>query len=302
MRKFIILFFISAFLKSAYAQPRVSFTFDDPEPCSRAGYDWKVWNGKILNTLKQFNLQAVLFTCGKRINDSTGQQLLALWNDAGHLIANHSYSHLYFNSSKISLDTFEKDVLKCDSLICRYSNYIKLFRFPYLKEGNTACKRDSFRLFLKKYFYKNGYVTIDASDWYICDRLQKRLKENSKADTDAYKKFYLQHIFERAEFYEKLSFELTGRHINHTLLLHHNLTSALFLDDLVKMFKEKGWEVIGAGEAYKDEIYNQEPLILPAGESLVWALAKQSGKYDSILRYPGEDGDYEKEKMDKLGL
>ena len=42
--------------------------------------------------------------------------------------------------------------------------------------------------------------------------------------------------------------------------------------------------------------------VLPAGESLIWVLAKQSGKYDSMLRYPAEDERYEKEKMDALGL
>ena len=43
-------------------------------------------------------------------------------------------------------------------------------------------------------------------------------------------------------------------------------------------------------------------IILPAGESLIWALAKESNKFDRSLRYPGEDGDYEKPKMDALGL
>lgn len=40
----------------------------------------------------------------------------------------------------------------------------------------------------------------------------------------------------------------------------------------------------------------------PAGESLIWALVKQSGKFDDVLRYPAEEGEYEKEKMDILGL
>ena len=40
----------------------------------------------------------------------------------------------------------------------------------------------------------------------------------------------------------------------------------------------------------------------PAGESLVWALAKETGKFESILRYPGEDDVYEKAALDKLGL
>jgi hypothetical protein len=41
---------------------------------------------------------------------------------------------------------------------------------------------------------------------------------------------------------------------------------------------------------------------MPAEQSLIWSLAKQTGQYDNKLRYPGEDGEYEKDKMDKLGL
>ena len=41
---------------------------------------------------------------------------------------------------------------------------------------------------------------------------------------------------------------------------------------------------------------------MPAGESLIWALAKETGRFESSLRYPGEDGGYEKPKMDALGL
>jgi len=40
------------------------------------------------------------------------------------------------------------------------------------------------------------------------------------------------------------------------------------------------------------------PDILPAGESLIWALAKETGKFEKELRYPGEDDVYESPKMD----
>jgi hypothetical protein len=80
------------------------------------------------------------------------------------------------------------------------------------------------------------------------------------------------------------------------------LAAALFLDDVIKHFKENGWEIIDIDKAYKDKFYKEVPQNIPAGESLIWALAKQSGKYDSILRYPAEDSRYEKEEMDLLGL
>ncbi|MEZ4821341.1 MAG: hypothetical protein R2942_02615 [Ignavibacteria bacterium] len=54
-----------------------------------------------------------------------------------------------------------------DSLIKSYKNYARLFRFPYLKEGNTIVKRDSARALFDEMNYKEGYVAIDASDWYV---------------------------------------------------------------------------------------------------------------------------------------
>ena len=84
-------------------------------------------------------------------------------------------------------------------------------------------------------------------------------------------------------------------------MLHHNLAAALFVDDLIALFKEKGWKVISAEEAYRDPIFENQPKNIPAGEGLIWALAKESGQFESVLRYPAEDSTYEKEQMDALG-
>ena len=177
-----------------------------------------------------------------------------------------------------------------------------MFRFPYLKEGNTPEKVNQFRQLLKDHNYLNGHVTIDASDWYIESRMKKFLRKDSTGGIEGYKKYYLDHIFDRANYYEKMSFEMTGRHIPHTLLLHHNLVSALFLDDLIALFEKKGWEIIDAEKAYQDEIFKQLNPSFPPGESLIWSMANQLETHCSNLRYPAEDGRYEKPKMDLLGL
>jgi hypothetical protein len=75
-----------------------------------------------------------------------------------------------------------------------------------------------------------------------------------------------------------------------------------YLDDLITMFVAKGWDPVDADWAYQDPVYDRQPQILPAGESLIWALAKESGKFDRELRYPGEDDVYENPKMDALRL
>jgi len=41
---------------------------------------------------------------------------------------------------------------------------------------------------------------------------------------------------------------------------------------------------------------------MPSDQSLIWMQAKLTGQFENELRYPGETGEYEKDKMDKLGL
>ncbi len=95
---------------------------------------------------------------------------------------------------------------------------------------------------------------------------------------------------------------MLGRSIKHTLLLHHNVINGLFLGDVLQMFAEKGWKLIAAQEAFTDSVFSAEPKTIPAGESIIWALAKESKKFERELRYPAEDSKYEKAKMDRLGL
>jgi peptidoglycan-N-acetylglucosamine deacetylase len=289
--------------RSAPSSPQFCLTMDDPKiedtPRMSAG---EINRGILRALAAHSNLKAALFVCGMRVDSEAGKTLLASWDAGGHRIANHSYSHHYYNSEKISFDIFSDDVSKGEAVIKNYAHFTKLFRFPYLKEGDTARKRDRARSFLKEHGYRIGYVTIDNSDWYIESRMKQRLAGNPEADLSSYREFYLNHIWDRATFYDDLARRVVGREVKHVLYIHHNLLSALFLDDLLSMFEKKGWRLTDAEKVYRDPLYSAAPKIVPAGESLIWALAKQSGKFDSILRYPGEDGPYEKDRMDKLGL
>ncbi|MEM1324005.1 MAG: polysaccharide deacetylase family protein [Bacteroidota bacterium] len=291
-------------MKAALDQPTVSFTFDDGNTNDILTWTFEEWNEGILANLDAANLKAIFFVTGFNKLDQKGQFLLNSWDQRGHRLANHTFSHPNYNDPKVTIEDFETELLRTDSLLSPYKNSISLFRFPYLKEGNTLERIDGFRQALHKHGYYNGHVTIDASDWYIESRLRKKIKAEGLSDLtiQAFQDFYLDHILERAQYYEQLSFELTGRHIPHTLLLHHNLCSALFLDDLIQRFQQEGWATVDADRAYDDPIFRQTPEVNPAGESLIWSLAKASGKYEDQLRYPAEDSRYEKPKMDKRGL
>lgn len=145
-------------------------------------------------------------------------------------------------------------------------------------------------------------MTIDLSDWYIDQRLRAKIAVDPKVDLKPYRGYYLAHVWDRAQYYNDLSKKVLGREVKHTLLIHFNLLNALFLEEVLAMFKSKGWKIIPAKDAFRDPVFDRLPDSMPSGQSLIWALAKESGKYESELRYPGEDSIYEKPKMDALDL
>ena len=290
------------------SSPEIAFTFDDPKTDDDCGLTWREVNDRMLSILTKQNIKAVLFVCGKRIDSADGANLIAEWDRAGHLIGNHSYSHLNFNESPnasnaggVTLAQFESDALKSEPLIRGYRNFRRMFRYPFFKEGDTAEKRDGMRSFLQEHGYRIGRATIDASDWAIDTRMAKKAS-TAHADLTGYRDFYLEHIWQRAQYYDSLASRLMLTPVRHTVLLHHNALNALFLGDLIAMFLNKGWTIVDAEYAYQDAIYDRQPKTLPAGESLLWALAKESGKFEKELRYPGEDDVYENPRMDVLKL
>jgi peptidoglycan-N-acetylglucosamine deacetylase len=289
-------------LFASSAKPQIAITMDDPQVKPAYGLSAVEVNRRILDALEKHKIKAGLFVCGMRVDSQDGKQLLSTWNDAGHMLGNHSYSHLFLHSQKVTLAAYCDDIAKGEAVISGYSQFQKRFRYPFFKEGDTAEKRDGVRKFLADRGYRHGRATIDASDWAIDDRLTKRVAKDSTADLAPYRKFYLDHLWERAQFYDDLAVKALGRRPAHTLLVHHRLLNALFLGDVLDMFQKRGWEPISAEKAYNDPIYQKQPNILPAGESLVWALAKETGKFELVLRYPGEDDVYENPKMDALGL
>jgi peptidoglycan-N-acetylglucosamine deacetylase len=282
--------------------PQFSITMDDFNWRNAVKLTSTDRNQAILDTLNANSIKAALFVIGRNIDSDEGKQLLAPWDKAGHLIGNHTYSHRNYNASGTVIEEYQQDILRAESLLKDFPRFRKYFRFPALKEGDTTVKRDAMRTFLASHAYRNGHVTIDNSDWAIDARLTTRLKQDASADVKPYRDYYMEHMWARAEYYNALARRVLGRPVKHTVLVHFNLLNGLFLNDLIAMFKSKGWQPIDAEEAFTDQVFSAKPKVLPAGESIVWSLAKEKGTIPMSLRYPAEDGEIENARMDKLGL
>jgi peptidoglycan-N-acetylglucosamine deacetylase len=280
----------------------LAITIDDPQVAGGPLLDPGERMARLLETLRLHHLRSMLFVCGKRVDNEAGARLLDAWSGDGHLLGNHSYSHLNLNDHRVDVAAYQADIVAGEKVIAGRSAFRRVFRYPMLKEGASAGTRDRVRAFLAARGYEVGHVTIDTADWYLDQRLRERLRKNRTADLEAYRRHYLGHLGERVHFYASLAEELLGGAIPHVLLLHQNLLNALFLGDALRKFASEGWTLIDAEEAFAHPVYRRRPATLPAGESLVWALAKESGRFDRRLRYPAEDAQYERPALDRLGL
>ena len=124
----------------AASPPEIAITIDDFDlNASTPLLDPDARNEQILDALRAMRVQAAAFVCGKQVDNPEGRRRLALWSDAGHMIANHTYSHGHYH--RTDFEKFSADVLQAEAVIESYPTFRKWFRFPYLKEGATVEQR-----------------------------------------------------------------------------------------------------------------------------------------------------------------
>ena len=289
-----------AFAAAAGRGPGIAITIDDFDLSDAPLQGGEARDLAIRTALARHGVKAAGFVAGKNIDADRAPRVLAAWSKGGHILGNHSFSHGYYGGADPAGEM--ADILRCEALLKPYAGFRRLFRYPYLAEGKTAAGRDALRALLHQQGYRIAPVTIDTSDWYVSARLEARLKADPKADISGYRRYWLDHLWDRASYYDGLAREVLGHSLDHTILLHHRLTTGLFLDDGLAMFRDRGWRLVDAARAFEQPELTREYPTLPSGQSLVWAAAKATGRFEGRLRYPGEDDSYEKPKMDALGL
>ncbi|HEU0285020.1 MAG TPA: polysaccharide deacetylase family protein, partial [Sphingomicrobium sp.] len=217
-----------------------------------------------------------------------GEQRIAKYVAAGHVIANHSHSHLWLHRTPV--EDYVADLDKAARWLETKPGYRPWYRYPFLDEGRRdLAKRDALRAALRERGLSNAYVTIDNYDWHTEALASAACREGKRIDLRALRELYVETLVRTANFYEKMAVETLGRSPAHVLLLHETDVAAMFVDDLAEALRKDGWQIVPIDKAYRDPIAKEEPDTWFLGEGRVAALAQLKGANPRDLVYERTD-------------
>jgi peptidoglycan/xylan/chitin deacetylase (PgdA/CDA1 family) len=222
--------------------------------------------------------QAGFFVTTRNLEEDDGiggEERIRAYAEAGHVLGNHSHSHLHYSETAIA--EYIADMDRAEAWLAGMPGKRPWYRFPYLDEGRDIERRDAMRAALAERGLLNGYVTVDNYDWHLDGLAQQALANGREIDLAAFSELYVETLVDTANFYQAMAIESEGRAPVHVLLLHETDIAALFMVDLIEGFRANGWTIVTMDEAYGDPIATIEPDTLYLGGGRVAAMAAASG-------------------------
>ena len=273
----------------APAEKRIAFSFDDSPRGAGAFIDVKRRPAMLLAALEEAGIrQAVFFANpGRFSKGSVTEAAVKSYGAAGHVLANHTANHLKLSNT--SAEAFLADIDIAEKWLKQQPNYRAWLRFPHLDEGGkNLAKRDAVRAGMRSRGLTHGYVTIDASDWFLEGRTIAARRNGRVIDRAALRNLYVQTHVDSANFSHRLAKRTLGRAPVQMLLLHESDLAALFVTDLAKALREDGWQIVTADAAYADPIAKIIPDTEFANGNMLQMLAWERG-IDGSRWFKGND-------------
>jgi peptidoglycan-N-acetylglucosamine deacetylase len=232
--------------------------------------------------------------------DPAWREVFHAWRQAGYRLGNHTYSHK--DLGQVPVEEFLADVEKMDQAMDSLSpgaNGVKMFRYPYLSEGNTLEKRNRVRDYLSRKGYRIAQVTVDYEDWAWTNAYARCAAKNDEQAIRWLRTHVVKAARRQLLHAQRLARLLMGRDIKHILLIHVGAFTTLSAQDVLASFKTDGVRFISLQAALEDPVYGINPgLPMPDGRNFLEQLAAMKGVEDP---YGDEAEDaYKKERLEKL--
>lgn len=279
-----LLLALATFATPAAAQKRIAFSFDDVPRRPGAFMTSEQRTRRLIAALRRSGVrQAAFFLTPGHLEEpygAGGEARIAAYVRAGHVIANHSWSHRWL--SRIGAEPYLADLDRASAWLAGRRGYRPWFRYPYLDEGNrqgaAPGTRDAVRAGLAERRLINGYVTVDSYDWYLDDLANRARAAGRAIDMDALRDLYVEMVVETAEFADRLALATLGRRPIQVALMHETDLEAMFLSDAVAALRRRGWRIATMDQAYRDPIARVVPDARYLGGGRLTAIANAAGR------------------------
>ena len=215
----------------------------------------------LIRALEKYNLPPVtgFVNCGTMEKYPEDEEVIKFWVNSGNLLGNHTYHHP--DLRKIEPLEFINEIDKNEVAMSKYfntANY-KIFRYPYLLEGETQEKLTMIRNYLKNNNYTIAHVTIDFLDFLWNTPVCKYISNRDQGHFKRLKELYIETAIQKIQSARDISLRLFGRNIKHILLIHAGIASMLFFSNVLEICHRMGCKFIDLKSALMDEAY-QIPL------------------------------------------
>lgn len=294
MRQFLALLLALFALAAApaRAEKRIAFSFDDIPRNPGTFMTVEERTTRLIAALRSAGVrQAAFFVNPGNLSQpwgAGGEARIARYVRAGHVVANHSYSHP--SLSQVGPEAYLADIDRASQWLRGRPGYRPWFRYPYLDEGTRGGRdisvRDAVRAGLVARGLLNGYVTVDGYDWYLDNLVNQARAAGQRLDMAALRDLYVRILVETAEWQDRIARETLGRQPVQVVLMHETDLEAMFLPDAVRALRARGWRIATMDEAYRDPIARIAPDTRHLGGGRVTALAAAAGRDPRALVPP----------------
>src|SRR5262245_55965636 len=211
----------------------------------------------LLAALERHRIRAVGLVIQGSVAGPADEALLARWLAAGHELGSHSYSHLDY--TRTAATDYAADIARGAEGLRAFLEprgaRARFFRFPMLREGDTAEKLAAARRAVAGAGLANLPVTIDNQDWSYEAPYVEATRAGDGQRRRVVVEDYLAALRLAVRHHERRGDALLGRTAPQILLLHANAVGAAAWDRLFAWLAATGHRFATADEILADPVF-----------------------------------------------
>ena len=168
------------------------------------------------------------------------------------------YSHPDVNS--LSAEQVEQEITKGEAtirpLLESVSRKPEFLRFPYNHTGDNEEKHNTIAAFMSAHGYRLAPCTIDNTDYKFNETYVLALARHDGQAAAKVRADYIAYTGAEIDWYTALDKQVLGYDSPHVMLLHDSPLNGDTIEQVISLFKQRGYSFVSLTEALQDHAYS----------------------------------------------